>query len=197
VTEFVDINLLPRPTRPRGQMVLIENNWRRPLLLGLGLMFVALFLLMAAYLQYLRNDRLLTYQQAELQLVGQQVTDLSVVQAEAEVLQEQLTTLATQADQLEGDAARVEQENPSLAPFLRAMADALLPRMTITGIIEGEAGIFLVQGEAGSNTLVTEYADALGQRPEIRAVAPRSVQQVGGDAPPGTVRWTLEVEREQ
>lgn len=196
MTEFVDINLLPRPVRPRGQTVLLDTRWRRPLLVGLGLLLVAVLLLMGAYLQWIRNDTMLVRQQAQLQLLGQQVTDLSVVEAEAAVLQEQLATLATQVDQLEGDAERVERDNPPLASFLRALAGALLPRMTVTGIVERDVGRFVVQGEAGSNALVTEYANALAQRPEIRSATPRSIQEVGGDAPPGTVRWTLEVERE-
>jgi hypothetical protein len=193
MTDFVDINLLPRPVRPRS--VQVDTRWRLPMVVGLGLMTIALLLLMAAFLQKIRNDRLLLRQADELQEVGPQVEAYAITQAEVEVLQEQLSTLARQVDQLEGDAERVERENPSLAPFLRALTGTLLPRMTITGIVEGADGRFIVQGEAGSNTLVTDYVNALNEHPDVGSVTPRSVEQLGGDAPPGAVRWTLEVER--
>ena len=193
MTDFVDINLLPRPVRPRK--VLVDTRWRWPMIVGLGLMTVALLLLMAAFLQKIRNDRLLNVQRVDLLLAESEMAEFSVTQAEVEVLQEQLSTLAKQVDQLEGDAERVERENPSLAPFLRALIGTLLPRMTITGIVEGADGRFIVQGEAGSNALVTDYVNALNEHPDIGSVTPRSVEQLGGDAPPGAVRWTLEVER--
>ena len=193
MTDFVDINLLPRPVRPRT--IQVDTRWRLPMIIGLGLMTIALLLLMAAFLQKIRNDRLLVHQQEEVGLIEPQVAAYAITQAEVDVLQEQLSTLAKQVDQLEGDAERVERENPSLAPFLRALTGTLLPRMTITGIVEGADGRFVVQGEAGSNALVTDYVNALNEHPDIGSVTPRSVEQVGGDAPPGAVRWTLEVER--
>lgn len=193
MTDFVDINLLPRPVRPRA--VQVDTRWRLPMIVGLGLMTIALLLLMAAFLQKIRNDRLLVHQHEEVELVRPAVEAYAITQAEVDVLQEQLSTLAQQVDQLEGDAERVERDNPSLSPFLRALTGTLLPRMTITGIVEDADGRFIVQGEAGSNALVTDYVNALNEHPDIGAVTPRSVEQLGGDAPPGAVRWTLEVER--
>ncbi|HEX8684429.1 MAG TPA: hypothetical protein VF707_19085 [Ardenticatenaceae bacterium] len=193
MTDFVDINLLPRPVRPRT--IQVDTRWRLPMIVGLGLMTIALLLLMAAFLQKIRNDRLLVRQEDELQDLGTPVAAYAITQAEVEALQEQLSTLARQVDQLEGDAERVERENPSLAPFLRALTGTLLPRMTITGIVEDADGHFIVQGQAGASALVTDYVNALNEHPDIGAVTPRSVEQLGGDAPPGAVRWTLEVER--
>jgi HAMP domain-containing protein len=119
MTDFVDINLLPRPVRPRT--IQVDTRWRLPMIVGLGLMTIALLLLMAAFLQKIRNDRLLVRQEDELQDLGTPVAAYAITQAEVEALQEQLSTLARQVDQLEGDAERVERENPSLAPFLRAL----------------------------------------------------------------------------
>ena len=63
-------------------------------------------------------------------------------------------------------------------------------------MVSGERNRFLVQGTAGSTALVIQYADLLEQRPEVRKVTPLSIDQLDDDdAPPGTVRWTLEVQR--
>jgi hypothetical protein len=193
MTDFVDINLLPRPVRPRT--IQMDTRWRLPMIVGLGLMTIALLLLMAAFLQKIRNDRLLNAQRLDVEIAQEDMATVAGVQAEVDMLQEQLSTLAQQVDQLEGDAERVERENPSLAPFLRTLTGTLLPRMTITGIVEGADGRFIVQGEAGASALVTDYVNALNEHPDIGSVTPRSVEQLGGDAPPGAVRWTLEVER--
>lgn len=188
---FIDINLLPRPVRP----ALGGPTWLRLLVPGLVLLALATLMVLGASLLKVRNDRLIAQQQAEMVALRQAVRDFSVVAAEVEILQQQVTTLATQAQQLEGDAERVNQGNPALAPFLRAITESLPPRMKITGIVARSPTRFLVQGEAGSDSLVVAYVQALERRPEIRSVAPQSVEQVGGNAPPSAVRWTLEVER--
>ncbi|MDQ4076058.1 MAG: hypothetical protein M3220_07405 [Chloroflexota bacterium] len=190
-SDFIDINLLPHPVRP----ALGGPAWRRLMIPGFLLLLLALALTFGAFLLKIRNDQVLAEQQAEMEAMSEEVRDFSTIMAEVEVLQQQITTLAIQAEQLEADAERVNQENPSLAPFLRVLAETLLPRMSVTGIVASSPARYVVQGEAGSNSLVIEYANALKQRPEIRSVTIRSVEQLGGDAAPATVRWTIEVER--
>ncbi|MBA3532190.1 MAG: hypothetical protein H0T73_09750, partial [Ardenticatenales bacterium] len=129
---------------------------------------------------------------ATLQQNSQSVSSLLT---EVERLQQQITTVATQSQQLQADAERVERDNPSLAPFLITLTTTLPPRMRITGIVANGPNRFLVKGEAGSDALVIEYANALKLKPGIRAVTPSSVQQLPGTDTPGAVTWTLEVER--
>ena len=189
-SDFIDINLLRPPQAARVPAA------RRPgVALGLALLGLAFLLLLVAGLIKTRNDRELARQAAQLQAMQQGVRQFSVVMTEVEQLQNQITTLAQQAEQLEADAEQIDLQNPALAPFLGALTGALLPRMEITGIVMLEADRFLVQGEAGSDALVVEYISALRQQPAIREVAPRTVTRAGGDAAPGAVRWTIEVER--
>jgi hypothetical protein len=190
-TDFVDINLLPRPVRP----ALGGPAWRRLMLPGVGLTIFALLLLLGATLIKTRNDQELRQQRAELQVLSQDVQALAIVAAEADVLQEQVTTLAIQAQQLEAEAERVRRENPALTPFLRALVETLLPRMTLTGVVPGGPNRYIVRGEAGSSALVVDYANALQQREEVRAVTPQSIENLGSTDVPGAVRWTLVVER--
>ncbi|MGH2543056.1 MAG: hypothetical protein ACRDIB_09675, partial [Ardenticatenaceae bacterium] len=110
-SDFIDINLLPRPLRPPlGGAV-----WRRVMLPGLVMLLLALVLLLGASFLKARNDRTLAEQRAQLVTVQERVRGLSVLLAEVELLQQQVATLATEAEQLEADAERVERENPSLA----------------------------------------------------------------------------------
>ncbi len=190
-SDFIDINLLPRPVRP----ALGGPAWRRLMLPGLLLMVGAVALILVATLIKVRNDRALAEQRVQLVTMQQAVQDFSTTMAEVDLLQEQVATLATQAEQLKANAERVERENPSLAPFLAALTETLLPRMSILSIVATSPTQYVVRGEAGSNALVIDYANALKKRPEIRGVTPSSIDQLGGDAPPGSVRWTLEVER--
>lgn len=190
-SDFIDINLLPHPVRP----ALGGPAWRRLMVPGLLALMLAMFLVLGASIVKVRNDRALSEQEAQLARMSGEVRSLSVVLAEVEVLQQQITTLATQAEQLKADAERVNQQNPALAPFLRALHDSLLPRMSITTVVLEERNRYVIQGEAGSNALVVEYANALRRRSDIRQVTPRSIERLGSDAPPGAVRWTLEVER--
>lgn len=190
-SEFVDINLLPRAMRP----ALGGPTWRRLMVPGMMLIIASLALMLGAAVVKVRNDRALAEQRAQLVTMQQGVRDFSTVSAEVELLQEQVTTLATQSERLKADAERVNRQNPPLAPFLAALTDSLLPRMKITSLVAESPSRYIVRGEAGSSVLVIDYANLLKERPEIRAVTPRSVDQLGGEAPPGTVRWTLEVER--
>jgi Tfp pilus assembly protein PilN len=189
--DFIDINLLPRPVRA----TLAGTPWRRLMLPGLMMLVLALLLVLGASLLKVRNDRALAEQRAQLLSAQQGVNDFSTLLTEVKLLQEQVTTLATQAEQLEADAERVERENPSLAPFLRALTETLLPRMTITGIVTEMPDRYIVSGEAGSNALVIEYVNALKRNPQVREVLPRTIERLGDDAPPGAVRWVLEVAR--
>jgi hypothetical protein len=148
---------------------------------GVGLTIFALLLLLGATLIKTRNDQDLRQQRAELQVLSQDVQALAIV--------------AIQAQQLEAEAERVRRENPALAPFLRALVETLLPRMTLTGVVPGGPNRYVVRGEAGSSALVIDYANALQQRAEVRLVTPQAIENAGGDALPGTVRWTLVVER--
>jgi hypothetical protein len=61
--------------------------------------------------------------------------------------------------------------------------------------VPGGPNRYIVRGEAGSSALVIDYANALQQREEVRVVTPQSIENAGGDALPGAVRWTLVVER--
>lgn len=189
--DFIDINLLPRPVRP----AMGGPTWVRLMVPGILMVVLALLLTVGAAYLKLRNDRILAEQRVELQRTSEEVRDFATLMAEVQVLQQQVTTLATQAQLLEGDAERVGQENPALAPFLSAITESLLPRMKITGLVAQGDNRFILRGEAGSDSLVVSYAQALQQRPEIRSVTPRSVEQIGGNAPPSAVRWTLEIER--
>lgn len=189
--DFVDINLLPRPVRP----LLAGREWRRVMLPGLALLTIALAVLLGSWLIAARNQRALAAQQAQVEELRRQVVLFTDLMAEVEGLQQQVATLATQAEQLEADAESVRAQNPPFAPFLIALTAPLLPRMELTGMVAGDGNRFLVQGEAGSSALVIEYAALLEQRPEVRKVTPQSIERLGGSAPPGTVRWTLEVQR--
>lgn len=189
--DFIDINLLPRPVRP----AMGGPIWVRLMVPGILMVALAIFLLLGAAYLKLRNDRILAEQRVALQRTSEEVRDFATLMAEVQVLQQQVTTLATQAQLLEGDAERVGQENPALAPFLSAITESLLPRMKITGLVAQGDNRFILRGEAGSDSLVVSYAQALQKRPEIRSVTPRSVEQIGGNAPPSAVRWTLEIER--
>lgn len=188
---FIDINLLPRPVRP----AIGGAAWQRLMVPGLVLLAIATFFVLGATFLKVRNDRMLAQQRIEVQRVGQGVRDFSTIIAQVEILQQQVTTLATQAAQLEADAERVSQANPPLAPFLAALTESLLPRMKITGVVAQGENRFLVRGEAGTDSLVVAYVQALQRRPEVRSVTPRAIEQLGGDAPPSAVRWTLLVER--
>ncbi|MBA2389998.1 MAG: hypothetical protein H0V67_07035 [Geodermatophilaceae bacterium] len=192
-TDFIDINLLPHTVRP----TIGGPAWRRLMLPGLGLLFLSLMLLFGAWRITARNEQALAEQRAALEALGENVQEFSAVSAEVDVLQQQITTLASQTRQLQGDAERVGTENPALAPFLRALVEESLPRMSVTSIVPDGTNRYIVQGEAGSASLVIEYANALRQRGEIRAVTPRSVDDLddGAGALPGAVRWTLVVER--
>lgn len=109
---FIDINLLPRPVRP----ALGGATWQRFMVPGLALLALATFIVLGSTFLKVRNDRLLAQQRIEMETVRRGVTDFSAILAQVEILQQQVTTLATQAAQLEADAQRVNQANPALAP---------------------------------------------------------------------------------
>ncbi len=190
-TQFVDINLLPRPIRP----AVGGAAWARMMAPGLLLLLLATVLVLVSVTFKVRNDRLLAEQRQEMQQRREEVGDFASLMSQVALLQEQITTLVTQTEQLKGDAERVNSANPPLTPFLQAVKDTLLPRMKLTGILSQPNDVFLVQGEAGSDTLVVSYIQALKQRAEIRAVTPQLIEARGGDAPPGSVRFTLVVTR--
>jgi hypothetical protein len=191
-TQFIDINLLPKRVRP----AVGGAAWARLMAPGLLLLLVATVLVLFSVTLKMQNDRLLTEQRAEMERRREDVRDFDTVINQVTLLREQITTLATQTEQLRGDAERVNSENPPLAPFLSAVTSSLLPRMRVTGITLSEVeGVYLIQGEAGSDALVVEYIQTLKVQPEIRNVTPRLIERLGGNAPPNTVRWTLEVTR--
>lgn len=190
-TQFIDINLLPKRVRP----AVGGAAWARLMAPGLLLLLVATVLVLFSVTLKIQNDRLLAEQRTEVQRRREDVRDFDTVINQVTLLREQITTLATQTEQLRSDAERVSSENPPLAPFLASVTSSLLPRMRVTGITSTADGIYLIQGEAGSDALVVEYIQTLKMQPEIRSVTPRLIERLGGNAPPNTVRWTLEVTR--
>lgn len=190
-SQFVDINLLPRPIRPS----IAGAAWARMMAPGILLLLISTILVLGSVTLKMRNDRLLAEQRQEMQQRREQVGDFSSLMGQVTLLQEQITTLVTQTEQLRGDAERVNAANPPFTPFLRAVNDTLLPRMKLTGIVSQPNDTFLVQGEAGSDALVVSYVQALKQRTEIRSVTPQLVEALGGTAAPGSVRFTLVVVR--
>lgn len=192
-TQFIDVNLLPKRVRP----AVGGAAWARLMTPGLILLVVATLLVLVSVTLKIQNDRLLAEQRSEMARRRELVLGFDTLEARVRLLQEQITTLATQTEQLRRDAERVNSENPPFAPFLSAVTSALLPRMRVTGINAQSNGIYLVQGEAGSDALVVEYIQILKQQPEIRTVTPQLIERLGGNAPPNAVRWTLEVERVQ
>lgn len=190
-TQFIDVNLLPKRVRP----AVGGAAWARLMAPGLFLLLVATVLVLVSVTLKIQNDRLLAEQRAELDRRRQMVLGFDSMITRVELLREQITILATQTEQLRSDAERVNSANPPLAPFLSAVTSALLPRMKVTGINAQPNGVYLVQGEAGSDALVVEYIQILKQQPEIRTVTPQLIERLGGSAPPNAVRWTLEVER--
>lgn len=192
-TQFIDVNLLPKRVRP----AVGGAAWARLMAPGLFLLLVATVLVLVSVTLKIQNDRLLAEQRTEMQRRRQEVLGFDSLMTRVTLLQEQITTLATQTEQLRRDAERVNSDNPPLAPFLNAVTSALLPRMRVTGINAQSDGNYLIQGEAGSDALVVEYIQTLKQQPEIRNVTPQLIERLGGTAPPNAVRWTLEVERAQ
>jgi hypothetical protein len=190
-SQFIDINLLPRRVRP----IVKGSAWARMMAPGILLLAVATVLVLGSVTLKIQNDRILAEQRTEMQRRREDVRGFDALMSRVELLREQITTLATQAEQLRRDAERVNSANPPLAPFLNAITSSLLPRMKVTGINAQPDGVFLVQGEAGSVALVVEYIQILKQQPEISRVTPQLIERVGGNAPPNTVRWTLIVER--
>jgi hypothetical protein len=190
-TQFIDVNLLPKRVRP----AVGGAAWARLMAPGLFLLVVATVLVLVSVTLKIQNDRLLAEQRAEMQRRSQQVLGFDSLITRVDLLREQITTLATQTEQLRRDAERVNSANPPLAPFLSAVTSALLPRMKVTGINAQADGTYLIQGEAGSDALVVEYIQTLKQQPEIRTVTPQLIERLGGTAPPNAVRWTLAVER--
>lgn len=192
-TQFIDVNLLPKRVRP----AVGGAAWARLMAPGLFLLLVATVLVLVSVTLKIQNDRLLAEQRTEMQRRRQEVLGFDSLMSRVTLLREQITTLATQTEQLRRDAERVNSDNPPLAPFLNAVTSALLPRMRVTGINAQSDGLYLIQGEAGSDALVVEYIQTLKQQPEIRNVTPQLIERLGGNAPPNAVRWTLEVERAQ
>lgn len=190
-TQFVDINLLPRRVRP----AVAGAAWARLMVPGILLLVVATLLVLGSVTLKMRNDRIIEEQRTEMARRREDVRGFDALMSRVELLREQVTTLATQTEQLRRDAERVNSANPPLAPFLNAISSALLPRMKITGVNARPDGLFLVQGEAGSDALVVEYIQLLKQQPEIRSVTPQLIERLGGTAPPNAVRWTLAVQR--
>jgi hypothetical protein len=190
-TQFVDINLLPKRVRP----AVGGAAWARLMAPGILLLVVSTVLVLVSVTLKIQNDRLLAEQRTEMQRRREEVRGFDTLINRVELLREQITILATQTEQLRRDAERVNSENPPLAPFLNAVTSALLPRMRVTGINAQPDGIYLVQGEAGSDALVVEYIQALQRQPEIQSVTPQLIERLGGNNPPNAVRWTLEVER--
>lgn len=192
-TQFVDINLLPKRVRP----TVGGAAWARLMAPGILLLVVSTVLVLFSVTLKIQNDRLLAEQRTEMQRRREEVRGFDALISRVDLLREQITILATQTEQLRRDAEQVNSANPPLAPFLNAVTSALLPRMKITGINAQPNGVYLIQGEAGSDALVVEYIQALKQQPEIRNVIPQLIERLGGNSPPNAVRWTLEVERTQ
>jgi hypothetical protein len=190
-THFIDINLLPRRVRP----LVTGSAWARMMAPGILLLVVATVLVLASVTLKIQNDRILAEQRTEMQRRREDVRGFDTLISRVELLREQITTLATQTEQLRRDAERVNSANPPLAPFLDAVTSSLLPRMKVTGINARPDRVFLVQGEAGSDALVVEYIQVLKQQPEISSVTPQLIERLGGGAPPNAVRWTLIVAR--
>jgi len=189
-SEFIDINLLPQTTRRTlGGVV-----WIRRMVPGLILLCLAAILVLGSSVMKMRNDRELMEQRIEMQTMQQSIRDFSVVLTQVELLQQQIRTLSSYAQQLEQDAIQVQRENPSVAGFLRMVTDTLLPRMTLTGFVVEGANRLVIRGEAGSPALVLSYIERLKARSEIRVVTIRSVEQVKGSLVPTAVRWTIEIE---
>ncbi len=190
-SEFIDINLLPRPVKPASE-TLARLRRMAP---GLLLLVLAVMLVIAGYLLMLNNSQQLAKQEEQIDTTRQRILQFSAVMAEVEILQQQINTLATQAEQLEGDAKRLEEQNSSLAGVMAAITNALLPRMSLSGFVASDMShnLLVVQGEAGSRSLVLSYISSLKEQPEIESVHIRSIEQLKGDAPPSAVRWILEV----
>lgn len=192
-SEFIDINLLPQPVKPASEG-LARLRRMAP---GLLLLVLAVMLVIAGSLLNEKNKSQLEEQESKLEITRQRILEFSAVMAEVEILQQQINTLATQAEQLEEDAKRISEQNASLAPIIRAITIALLPRMSLTGFVvedmSDRVDVLVVQGEAGSQSLVLSYIAALKEQPEINSVHIRSIEQLKGDAPPSAVRWVLEV----
>ena len=189
-SEFIDINLLPQPVPPSAG----GTVWVRRMVPGLILLCLAAILVLTATLVKRHNDRELLDQRIDMQNMQQSIRDFSVIITQIELLQQQIRTLVTHAEQLEQDATRIERQIPSVAGFLRMGTDALLPRMTLTHFVVEGPNRFVIEGEAGSSALVLSYIEILKTLPEIRTVRPRSVEQLGGDSPPTAVRWTIEIQ---
>ncbi|MCB0077672.1 MAG: hypothetical protein KDD73_09625 [Anaerolineales bacterium] len=190
-SSFIDINLLAGSRRGALQ----QTMWQRMVLPGLVVLALALLLVIGTSLLKLRNDRRIVEQRVELQAVSEEVRTMSSVMAEVWALQEQVTLLASQARELRDDAAQVEGRNVAVAPFLDLIQSTLLPRMEITAIAGTSPTTYVVQGTAGSDLLVIDYANQLRESDQVREAVLRSVESLGEDALPGSVRWTIEVER--
>lgn len=152
VTRPIDINLLPAQYRPRRI---------RPLQVVLVLVAAALMLGLIPSILTLQGERARTQEvRARIDEAKIALTRVRENQQELEQVEAEIARIREEIAQLQAELATVGGEQPKRARGIAAAVTVVFPGIRLTGITQ-EGTTLTVEGEAGSQALVLDYARAL------------------------------------
>lgn len=196
---FPDINLLP--SEQRRDRLRSTRAWRMT-----GILFIlATLSLVPLILVRSYNMNAVEELAKQVQQQRREAAHVEGLLAEREQTLRELTAILRRTDTFENQAAQLARAGPPISLSLHAIDEVLPPRVTVIAIYD--QGAFLrLRGQAGSASLVVEFAQTLeaasgGQRVVIERLSTvgDNVDQLDPersvDAPPGAVEFVLTMEK--
>ena len=158
---YIDLNILPERYRPRRLTGLMA---------ALIILAVALAMGLIPAYSLLQTERARTLSvQARLAQAEATLAQIQVNAAALEEVEQQIAQVQAEIAQLQAEYQALSQWQADRSSGITSVVFALLPGIRLTGITQQES-FLTIQGEAGSQALVLDYARALQATGEFRNV---------------------------
>lgn len=183
-----DINLRPSAGRAWGE------TWKRTERLAWGLLLAGWMLLFLLLLLNIQSTRALRAFEAQVVEARREAVAAEQRLAQREARLREIVEILRRLNHLESQVA-LRHQTPPFAQILESIRIALPPRVTVETIrTEGEQ--IIVEGEAGSSSLVVEFVRALEEHGTATRVTVDQIEHRNSDASPFVVYYRLILEEE-
>lgn len=184
-----DINLRPSAGRPWGE------TWKRTERLAWGLLFAGWMLLFLLFLLNIQSTRALRALEAQVVEARREAVAAEQQLAQRETRLREIVETLRRLNRLENEAVLLQHQTPPFTQILESIRVALPPRVTVETIrAEGEQ--IIVEGEAGSPSLVVEFVRALEEHGTATRVTVDQIEHRNRDTSPFVVHYRLILEGE-
>ncbi len=159
--QHIDLNILPERYQPRRLTLVMAL---------LVILAMALVMGLAPAISLLRAERARTLSvQARLAQAETALAQVQVNKRALEEVEQQIAQVQAEIDQLQAEYQALSRWQADRSSGITSIVFSLLPGVRLTGITQ-EDRFLTIQGEAGSQALVLDYARALQASGEFRNV---------------------------